>query len=157
MAELLFRRFEKIGRGSFGVVYRGYVQALMARQEIATGEPVAIKILDLDTDDEDMDDIQKEIAILSRCDSEYITRYRGAYLNGSKLWLILDYAGAGSLRSLLKSGTLSETVIAVICRQVLNALVYLHKHAGIIHRDIKAGKIACTHEKQIFFLQTTQM
>ncbi len=107
---------------------------------MATGKTVAIKILDLDTDDDEILDIQKEMTILSRCDSEYVTRYHGAFLSGSKLWIILDYAGGGSLRSILKSGPLSETVIAMVCRQVLMALVYLHKQAGIIHRDIKAGK-----------------
>lgn len=100
---------------------------------------MAIKVLDLDTQDDELLDIQKEISLLSRCDSPFITRYRGSQLQGSKLWLILDYAGGGSVRGLLKSGNLSEQVISLICVQVLQALVYLHRQASIIHRDIKAG------------------
>ena len=130
-ADELYYKMGRLGRGSFGEVYHG--------NEVATGMDVAIKILDLDINDEDLDDIRKEIAILSRCDSEYITRYHGAYLCGSKLWIILDYAGGGSLRSILKSGPVNEKAIGAICRQVLKALVYLHNNASIIHRDIKAG------------------
>lgn len=130
-ADQLYQKLEKIGKGSFGEVYHAI--------EIETGKDVAVKILDLDINDGDLDDIRKEISILSNCDSEYITRYHGAFLCGSKLWIVLDYAGGGSLRSILKSGPLKEQAIGVICRQVLNALVYLHKSASIIHRDIKAG------------------
>jgi hypothetical protein len=38
-----------------------------------------------------MDEIQKEINILSACDSEYVTRYHGSYLVETKLWIIMDY------------------------------------------------------------------
>jgi serine/threonine-protein kinase 24/25/MST4 len=52
---------------------------------------VAIKILDLDSNDDDIEEIQKEINVLSNCDSEYITRYHGSYLMDTKLWLVMDY------------------------------------------------------------------
>ncbi|ORX86208.1 Pkinase-domain-containing protein, partial [Anaeromyces robustus] len=127
---------KNIGRGSFGEVYKGI--------NTVTGEVVAIKVLDLDTDDEDITDVQTEISFLSKCDSEYITRYRGSYLNGTKLWVIIDYASAGSIRNILKSGILEEKYISVIIREVLHALNYLHKSCGIIHRDIKAANILLT-------------
>ena len=69
-------KYERIGNGSFGQVFRGV--------EKSTGLPVAIKVLDLDTSDSDLLDVQGEIRLLSKCDSPYITRYHGAYLNGSK-------------------------------------------------------------------------
>lgn len=89
----LYVKQEIIGRGSFGEVYKGI--------NTVTGEVVAIKVLDLDTDDEDITDVQTEISFLSKCDSEYITRYRGSYLNGTKLWVIIDYASAGSIRNIV--------------------------------------------------------
>ncbi|KAI9205431.1 kinase-like domain-containing protein [Polychytrium aggregatum] len=104
---------------------------------------VAIKVLNLDADD-DILDVRKEISLLSNCDSEYITRYHGSFLNGTKLWVVMDYAGGGSMRSILKSGPIEEPYIAVIVREVLQALIYLHKHAHIIHRDIKAANILLT-------------
>ncbi|ORX45762.1 Pkinase-domain-containing protein, partial [Piromyces finnis] len=112
-------------------------------------EIVAIKVLDLDTDDEDITDVQTEISFLSKCDSEHITRYRGSYLCGTKLWVIMDYASVGSIRKILKSGIIEEKYISVIIREVLHALTYLHKSCGIIHRDIKAANILLTGEGSV--------
>ncbi|KAJ3209635.1 Serine/threonine-protein kinase 25 [Dinochytrium kinnereticum] len=114
-----------------------------------SNEVVAIKILDLDTDDDEISDVQKEISVLSRCDSEHITRYHGSYLMGTKLWIVMDFAAGGSLRSILKSGPLEERYIAVIAREVLLALVYLHKSANVIHRDIKAANILLTGQGKV--------
>ncbi|RKP00183.1 hypothetical protein CXG81DRAFT_6744, partial [Caulochytrium protostelioides] len=114
-----------------------------------TGDVVAIKVLDLDTDDDEIMDIQKEITLLSNCESPYIIQYRGSYLQGTKLWVIMDYASGGSMRSVLKSGVIEERHIAVIASEVCQALHYLHKHAGIIHRDIKAANILLTEDGRV--------
>ncbi|KAG9066435.1 hypothetical protein KI688_001661 [Linnemannia hyalina] len=120
--------------------------------ENATGQVIAIKVLNLDTEEEDVSDIQREIATLSQlknCDSQNITRYHGSFLNGTKLWIVMDYAAGGSIRSLLQALTrIDEKCIAVIGREVLQALGYLHKH-GIIHRDIKAANILLTDEGRV--------
>ncbi|KND03827.1 STE/STE20/YSK protein kinase [Spizellomyces punctatus DAOM BR117] len=137
----LFVKLERIGKGSFGEVFKG-----LNRQ---TGELVAIKVLDLDTEDDEIIDVQKEITMLSHCDSEYITRYHGSYLNETKLWVIMDYAAGGSIRAILRSGPIDEKYIAVIAREVLYALVYLHQSAAIIHRDIKAANILLTDEGKV--------
>ncbi|KAJ1547343.1 Serine/threonine-protein kinase 25, partial [Nowakowskiella sp. JEL0078] len=63
-------------------------------------EVVAIKVLDLDTDYDEIKDVRNEITLLSHCDSEYITRYIESYLNGSKLWVIMDHAAGGSVRQI---------------------------------------------------------
>nr|KAJ3418416.1 Serine/threonine-protein kinase 24 [Polyrhizophydium stewartii] len=132
---------ERIGKGSFGNVFKGV--------KLATGETVAIKVLDLDTDEDEISDVRKEIALLSKCDSPLITRYHGSILNDTKLWIIMDHAGGGSVRRILKSGPLEERYISVIAREVTQALVYLHKTAGIIHRDIKAANILLTSEGHV--------
>jgi hypothetical protein len=56
---------------------------------------IAIKILNLDTAEDDVADIQKEITLLSeltRSDSVNIT---------PKLWIIMDFAAGGSVRNLV--------------------------------------------------------
>jgi serine/threonine protein kinase len=65
---------------------------------------VAIKVLNLDAEEEDVSDIQREIATLSQlknCDSQNITRYHGSFLNDTQLWIVMDYAAGGSIRSLV--------------------------------------------------------
>lgn len=74
-----YKLLEKIGSGSFGVVYRAV--------HIASGTTVAIKQIDLEDSDDDIAEIQMEIAHLSACDSEWVTRYYGSFVRGYKLWI----------------------------------------------------------------------
>ncbi|KAH0609100.1 uncharacterized protein H6S33_001328 [Morchella sextelata] len=126
---------ELVGKGSFGSVYKGIHNE--------TKQTVAVKSLDLDQHDDEIKDIQKEIALLSQLkagDAPNITAFHGSYLLGHRLWVIMDFCSGGSVRTLMKAGPVDEKYITIIVRETLTALGYLHKQ-GIIHRDIKAANI----------------
>jgi serine/threonine-protein kinase 24/25/MST4 len=127
-----FKLGEVIGAGSFGEVKKAV--------RLATNEEVAIKILDLETVRDELDNIQKEISLLSRLDSVYVVQYLGSFLHGTNLNVVMEYMSGGSLRDLMKSGPLQEQEIAVVLREVLSGLCFLHG-ANVVHRDIKAANI----------------
>ncbi|CAJ2659758.1 unnamed protein product [Trifolium pratense] len=128
-----FTQLELIGQGSFGDVYKAFDKEL--------NKEVAIKVIDLEESEDDIDDIQKEISVLSQCRCPYITEYYGSFLNQTKLWIIMEYMAGGSVADLLQSGPpLDEMSIAYILRDLLHAVDYLHSE-GKIHRDIKAANI----------------
>ena len=121
-----------IGKGSFGLVYKGIWKK--------TGEVVAIKEIDLEESADDLIEIQKEIDMLRACESQYVVKYHGCALVNTKLWIVMEYMGGGSVRELLQIEMMSESVIAIVLQQVIHALEFLHKGRKI-HRDIKAANI----------------
>lgn len=89
------RRYETnilIGRGSFGDVYKG--------TDKETGKEVAVKVIDLEEAEDDVDDIQKEISLLAECRSPYVTEYFGSSVLNTKLWIIMEYMAGGSVSDL---------------------------------------------------------
>ncbi|EDO18106.1 hypothetical protein Kpol_1031p10 [Vanderwaltozyma polyspora DSM 70294] len=135
------KRTEVIGRGKFGVVYKGY--------HLKTKHVYAIKVLNLDSDSDEVEDVQREIQFLASLKQvPNITRYYGSYLQDTNLWIIMEYCAGGSLRTLLRPGMIDEKYIGVIMRELLTALQCIHKD-NVIHRDIKAANVLITNEGKV--------
>ncbi|KAJ7783031.1 Pkinase-domain-containing protein [Mycena metata] len=131
----LYRRLETVGKGAYGSVHKGVDRA---------GNIVGLKIINLDIESDDVGDIQREVALLTQLrDAPNITQYYGCYMDGPRVWIVMEFAEGGSALALMKAskdGCLEEKYVNVMIREVLIALAYLHK-VPVIHRDIKAANV----------------
>ncbi|KAJ9662300.1 Serine/threonine-protein kinase PAK 6 [Neophaeococcomyces mojaviensis] len=130
--ENIYTKQNCIGGGSFGKVYKGV--------DKRTGQSVAIKIIDVENAEDEVEDIIQEISILSELQSPYVTKYHGSFLKGSDLWIVMEFCSGGSCSDLMRPGLITEDYISIITRELLMGLDYLHSDKKL-HRDIKAANV----------------
>jgi serine/threonine-protein kinase 24/25/MST4 len=94
----------------------------------------------LEDSEDEIEEIQKEIHTQVQIVSENVVRMFSSFVVGRYLWISMEYLSGGSARDQMVMGPLDEASIAVIMRETLKGLDYMHDHR-IIHRDIKAANI----------------
>ncbi|KAK4367455.1 hypothetical protein RND71_011247 [Anisodus tanguticus] len=130
-----YKLYEEVGDGVSATVYRALC--------IPLNEVVAIKVLDLEKCNNDLDGIRREVQTMILIDHPNVLRAHCSFTAGHSLWVVMPFMAGGSCLHIMKSSYpdgFEEPVIATLLREVLKALVYLHYH-GHIHRDVKAGNI----------------
>ncbi|KAI3474894.1 hypothetical protein Pfo_030205 [Paulownia fortunei] len=130
-----YKLYEEVGEGVSATVYRALCVPL--------NERVAIKVLDLEKCNNDLDGIRREVQTMILIDHPNVLRAHCSFTAGHNLWVVMPYMAGGSCLHIMKSAYpegFEEPVIATLLREVLKALVYVHAH-GHIHRDVKAGNI----------------
>lgn len=136
-----YEKLECIGRGSFGEVFKGI--------EKSTGRTVALKLVDLEKADDEIDIIQREIKVMSEISNPYVVQYHTSLMKGSTLWIVMEYMSGGSLKNLLDTvGPFPEDAIAAIMKGLFSGLHYIHKERKL-HRDIKAANILISNKGEV--------
>ncbi|EGW06145.1 Serine/threonine-protein kinase 10 [Cricetulus griseus] len=131
----------ELGDGAFGKVYKA--------KNKETGALAAAKVIETKSEEE-LEDYIVEIEILATCDHPYIVKLLGAYYYDGKLWIMIEFCPGGAVDAIMLEldRGLTEPQIQVVCRQMLEALNFLHGKR-IIHRDLKAGNVLMTLEGDI--------
>jgi serine/threonine-protein kinase 24/25/MST4 len=60
-----------------------------------------LRQIDLESSEDDIQEIQQEISLLSSCASPFVTQYKASFLRGTKLWIVMEYLGGGSCLDLV--------------------------------------------------------
>lgn len=126
-----YTKMEKIGQGASGIVYTAI--------ESSTGVEVAIKQMNLSQQPK-KELIINEILVMRENKHPNVVNYLDSYLVSEELWVVMEYLPGGSLTDVVTETCMDEGQIAAVCREVLQALEFLHSNQ-VIHRDIKSDNI----------------
>ncbi|KCV67670.1 STE/STE20/MST protein kinase [Fonticula alba] len=138
----VFEMMERLGKGSFGVVNKA--------RHLATGHIVAVKRVTLDNSpaaEAERVAVLNEVECMRALDSPFVVRFFGHFVRAKRLWIAMEYCAVGSIQEAMNIAQepLTELQVALICKDVLGGLAYLHSR-GNIHRDVKAGNIVMTSD-----------
>ncbi|CAI9759035.1 unnamed protein product [Fraxinus pennsylvanica] len=131
-----------IGKGSGGVVQ------LVRHKWVGT--LFALKVIQMNIQEEVRKQIVQELKInkASQC-PHVVVCYHSFYHNGA-ISFVLEYMDRGSLVDVIRQvKTILEPYLAVVCKQVLQGLVYLHHEKHVNHRDIKPSNLLVNHEGEV--------
>jgi calcium-dependent protein kinase len=133
----VYQLFDKpLGSGAYGEVW--------LCTHLSTSEVRAVKILLKDSMSEE--EVQKrvvfeEVEILKRLDHPNILKVFEYFESKKKYFIVMEFCRNGDLFGRIeKHGCLNERLAAIVMKQMLSALAYLHGR-GYIHRDIKSENL----------------
>ncbi len=123
---------EELGKGGFGIVYKGFDHELK--------RPVAIKA-GMDVDPEAVNRFQKEARIVARLKHDHIVAVHDLIHVNGVLCIVMDFIDGMSLEKMRSKGIrmLPEDAAKMIM-SLADALQHIHHH-GLIHMDVKPGNI----------------
>ncbi|KAJ0510846.1 putative protein kinase RLK-Pelle-LRR-IX family [Helianthus annuus] len=130
-----------LGRGGFGVVYKGILQ---------NGTKIAVKRMDSGVmGTKGLKEFQAEIAVLTKVRHRHLVALLGYCMNGNERLLVYEYMPQGTLSQHLfewrehKTNPLSWKQRVSIALDVGRGVEYLHSLAqqSFIHRDLKPSNI----------------
>ena len=136
-----FASENELGRGGFGVVYKG---------ELDDGTKIAVKRMEAGViSTKALDEFQSEIAVLSKVRHRHLVSLLGYSVEGNERLLVYEYMPQGDLSKhlfhwkSLNLEPLSWKRRLNIALDVARGMEYLHTlaHQTFIHRDLKSSNI----------------
>lgn len=129
--------FQSIGVGCFGAA------TILIAQHKPQQMFTVLRLVDLEMlSVKQLDEVQNEMRLSNLFQHQNIAGYFCSFVVGPKLWAVQELMHYGSCADIMHSAEpfkngFKENVIAVILRDVVRGLNYLH-NLGYVHRSIKA-------------------
>ncbi|CAI5530143.1 unnamed protein product [Closterium sp. Naga37s-1] len=126
-----YEKVEKIGEGTYGVVYK-------ARDRL-TNETIALKKIRLEAEDEGVPSTAiREIALLKEMQHGNIVRLQDVVHADRRLYLVFEYLDLDLKKHLDTSPHIAQDrmIIKSYMYQILQGVAYCHAHR-VLHRDLK--------------------
>lgn len=127
-----FLKLEELGRGAFGVVYKG--------RHNHTGQLVAIKEMSVI----DREELRAEFSLAVNLEHENVVKVIHYEVGRHHARLFLEWVAGGSLADAIKHFPIEEPLARSYVKQILCGLGFLHEH-NVLHRDIKPKNILVDH------------
>mmetsp|Transcript_9021 Transcript_9021/g.14259 ORF Transcript_9021/g.14259 Transcript_9021/m.14259 type:complete len:496 (+) Transcript_9021:83-1570(+) len=141
-------KIAKIGKGSSGNVWRC--------MDTATREPLAVKEVPVDDDDEKTQMAVRELVTLYGVDHAGVVTCHEVFFSRGSFHIVMEMMDGGSLLDAMRRARdgygycgLGAQALAAVGISVLQALEFLHVDLEVVHRDVKPGNILLTSNGQV--------
>ncbi|CAD7968716.1 unnamed protein product [Amoebophrya sp. A25] len=121
---------KKLGQGTYGSVSKATYKM--------TQQIRAVKCIPKTSQHmKNIERFKQEVNIMKNCDHPNIVKLFESYEDSRNVYLAMELCQGGELFDrIIASGHFTERECAILMRQILSIIHYLHEH-GIMHRDIK--------------------
>eukprot|EP01024_Parvocaulis_polyphysoides_P047334 TRINITY_DN4487_c2_g1_i2.p1 TRINITY_DN4487_c2_g1~~TRINITY_DN4487_c2_g1_i2.p1 ORF type:complete len:360 (-),score=82.51 TRINITY_DN4487_c2_g1_i2:358-1437(-) len=131
---------ETVGIGGFAVVKRGV--------DKKTKEEVAIKVVDKSRYGAGDKSLEREIDVLTKVNHPNCIKLYAVYITNRKVYIVTELVSGGELLDrVTENGSFSENHAAMLIKQILEGVKYLHS-PGIVHRDLKLENMIMLNEEE---------
>lgn len=137
-----YQKMEKIGEGTYGVVYKA--------KDRVTGEIIALKKIRLEAEDEGIPSTAiREISLLKELQHPNIVRLYDVVHTERKLTLVFEFLDQDLKKYLdVCDSGLDLPILKSFLYQLLTGVAYCHHHR-VLHRDLKPPNLLINREGQL--------
>jgi len=137
-----YQKMEKIGEGTYGVVYKA--------KDRVTGEIIALKKIRLEAEDEGIPSTAiREISLLKELQHPNIVRLYDVVHTEHKLTLVFEFLDQDLKKYLdVNDSGLDLPILKSFLFQLLTGVAYCHHHR-VLHRDLKPPNLLINREGQL--------
>lgn len=127
-----FQKIEKIGEGTYGVVYKG--------RNVVTGQIVAMKKIRLESEEEGIPSTAiREISLLKELKHPNIVSLEDVLMEENRLYLIFEFLSMDLKKymdSLPPEKPMDSELVRSYLYQITSAILFCHRRR-VLHRDLK--------------------